>query len=49
VPTPEHSAQDVVGDHLATIGELGDDDLHLVLSFIDVLVTKNRLRALLAG
>jgi len=28
------------------IAELGDDDLHLVLSFIDALVTKNRLRAL---
>jgi len=29
-----------------TIAELGDDDLHLVVSFIDALVTKTRLKAL---
>ena len=26
------------------LGELADDDLHLVTSFIDALVTKNRRR-----
>jgi transcriptional regulator with XRE-family HTH domain len=46
---PLHSAEDVLGDRLNTIAELGDDDLHLVLSFIDALVTKNRLRALAGG
>lgn len=42
---PLHSAEDV----LATVAELGDDDLHFVLSFIDALVTKNRLSALAGG
>lgn len=46
---PLHSAEDALGDRLATIAELGDDDLHLALSFIDALVTKNRLRALAGG
>lgn len=43
--TPE----DVLGDHLATVAELGDDDLHLVVSFIDALVTKTRLKTLAGG
>lgn len=43
---PLHSADDVLGDRLNSLGELGDDDLHLVTSFIDALVTKNRIRAL---
>lgn len=43
--TPE----DVLGDHLATIAELSDDDLHLVASFIDALVTKTRLKTLAGG
>lgn len=46
---PLHSAEDVLGDRLASLGELGEEDLHLVLSFIDALVTKNRLRALAGG
>ena len=46
---PLHSAEDALGDRLTTIAELGDDDLHLVLSFIDALVTKNRLRTLAGG
>ena len=46
---PLHNAEDALGDRLATITELGDDDLHLVLSFIDALVTKNRLRTLAGG
>jgi hypothetical protein len=32
--------EDALGDHLATVAELGDDDLHLVASFIDALVIK---------
>jgi hypothetical protein len=46
---PLHSAEDALGDRLTIIAELADDDLHLVLSFIDALVTKNRLRALAGG
>lgn len=42
-------AEDALGDHLATIAELGDDDVHLVVSFIDALVTKTRLKALAGG
>jgi hypothetical protein len=37
---PFRSAEDVLGDRLATIAELGDHDRELVLSFIDALVTK---------
>ena len=43
---PLHNAEDALGDRLNTLGELGADDLHLVTSFIDALVTKNRLRTL---
>lgn len=43
--TPE----DALGDHLATVAELGADDLHLVVSFIEALVTKTRLAPTLAG
>ena len=46
---PLHSAEDALGDRLATISELHDDDLTLVLSFIDALVTKNRLKTLAGG
>jgi transcriptional regulator with XRE-family HTH domain len=46
---PLHSAEDVLGDRITTLGELGTDDLHLVTSFIDALVTKNRLRTLAGG
>jgi transcriptional regulator with XRE-family HTH domain len=46
---PLHSAEDVLGDRLAAITELGDEDLKLVLGFIDALVTKNRLKALAGG
>lgn len=34
---------------LATAAELEGDDLELVLSFIDALLAKNRLRALAGG
>lgn len=46
---PLHAAEDVLGDRLAALGELADEDLTLVLSFIDALVTKNRLKALAGG
>jgi hypothetical protein len=46
---PLHSAEDVLGDRIGALGELADDDLHLVTSFIDALVTKNRLRTLAGG
>jgi transcriptional regulator with XRE-family HTH domain len=46
---PFRSAEDVLGDRLATIAELGDHDRELVLSFIDALVTKTRLKALAGG
>jgi hypothetical protein len=36
----------VFGDRIASLGELSDEDLKMVLSFIDALVTKNRLKAL---
>jgi transcriptional regulator with XRE-family HTH domain len=43
---PLHSGEDVLGDRIASLGELSDEDLKMVLSFIDALVTKNRLKAL---
>ena len=42
------SAEDVLGDRLASVAELADDDRALVLSFIDALVTKTRLKRLTA-
>lgn len=46
---PLHSAEDVLGDRLATLTELDKHDLTLVLRFIDALVTKNRLHARAGG
>ena len=46
---PFRSAEDALGDRLATLAELGDHDRELVLSFIDALVTKTRLKALAGG
>lgn len=46
---PFRSAEDVLGERLATIAELGDHDLEFVLSFIDALVTKTRLKTLAGG
>lgn len=43
--TPE----DALGEHLASLAELSDEDLELVLRFIDALVTKTRLRTLAGG
>jgi len=45
---PFRSAEDALGDRLATIAELDPNDQALVLSFIDALVTKTRLRRLTA-
>ncbi|MBO0846563.1 MAG: helix-turn-helix transcriptional regulator [Nocardioides sp.] len=44
--TPDELA---LGDRLATVSELGVDDLALVTSFIDALVTKTRLKVLASG
>jgi hypothetical protein len=37
---PFRSAEDVLGDQLATVAELSDDDRALLLSFLDALVTR---------
>lgn len=46
---PFRSPEDSLGDRLAGLAELGDHDRELVLSFIDALVTKTRLKALAGG
>ncbi|MGD0881683.1 MAG: helix-turn-helix transcriptional regulator [Acidimicrobiales bacterium] len=46
---PLHSAEDALGDRLAVVGELADEDLNLVVSFIDALVAKTRMKALTAS
>jgi hypothetical protein len=46
---PFRSPEDSLGDRLATISELSDHDRELVLSFIDALVTKTRLKTLASG
>lgn len=46
---PFRSSDDALGPRLGTITELNNDDLALVLSFIDALVTKTRLKALAGG
>jgi hypothetical protein len=43
--TPDHG----LGERLADIGELGEEDRAHLLSVIDAFVTKNRLRALAGG
>lgn len=40
---------EALGDRLATLSELSPDDLHLVTSFVDALVTKTRLKTLAGG
>lgn len=42
-------ADNALGDRLASVAELGTDDLALLLGFLDALVTKNRLEALAGG
>ena len=46
---PFRSPEDSLGDRLADLTELGEHDRELVLSFIDALVTKTRLKALASG
>lgn len=43
---PFRSGEDLLGNRLHNIAELGNHDLELVTSFIDALVTKTRLKAL---
>jgi transcriptional regulator with XRE-family HTH domain len=43
------SPENVLGDHLALVAELGDDELAVVRSVIDGLVAKKRLRTLAGG
>ena len=43
------SPEDALGHRLADLAELGAHDQELVLSFIDALVTKTRLKALAGG
>lgn len=40
------SPEDILGDHVAHLAELNDDDLELVTRFIDALVTKTHLKTL---
>jgi transcriptional regulator with XRE-family HTH domain len=46
---PFRPPEDALGDRLAGLAELGETDRELVLSFIDALVTKTRLKALAGG
>jgi transcriptional regulator with XRE-family HTH domain len=44
--TPDEAA---LGERISAVSELGPDDLALVTSFIDALVTKTRLKVLASG
>ena len=46
---PLHSAADALGHRLAVVAELDDEDLNLVVSFVDALVAKTRMKALTAS
>jgi transcriptional regulator with XRE-family HTH domain len=46
---PLHAAQHNLGDRLAALGELSDDDLASLLHMLDALVAKNRLKTLADG
>jgi len=43
---PFKSPEDTLGEHLAQLAELTPHDQQLVISFIDALVTKTRLKTL---
>ena len=43
---PLHPAENILGDRLAVVAELNDDELVVLRSVIDGLVAKSRLRAL---
>ena len=45
---PFRSPEDALGDQLATITELSDTDRAMLLSFLDALVTRTRLKHLTA-
>lgn len=44
-----HAPENILGDRLAVVAELADDDLGVLRSVIDGLVAKTRLRALAGG
>jgi transcriptional regulator with XRE-family HTH domain len=46
---PLHAPENILGDRLNTVSELTEDELAVVLSVIDGLVAKNRLRTLAGG
>lgn len=46
---PFRRGDEALGDRLSQVSELGDEDLTLILNFIDALVTKTRLKALAGG
>jgi transcriptional regulator with XRE-family HTH domain len=46
---PLHAAENVLGERLAAVAELGDDDLGALGHVIDALVAKSRLRNLAGG
>jgi transcriptional regulator with XRE-family HTH domain len=46
---PLHAAVHNLGDRLAALGELSDDDLASLLHMLDAVVAKNRLRTLADG
>lgn len=46
---PLHTAEHNLGDRLANLNELSDDDLASLLHMLDALVAKNRLKTLAAG
>lgn len=46
---PFRSAEDALGDQLATVAKLSGDDRAMLLSFLDALVTRTRLKRLTAS
>ncbi len=46
---PLHAAEHNLGDRLAHVGELADDDLAALVNVVDGLVAKTRLKALAGG
>jgi transcriptional regulator with XRE-family HTH domain len=45
---PLRGPENILGDRLAAIAELSDDDRHSLLNVIDGLVTKSRIKAIAA-
>ena len=43
------SPENALGDHLALVAELGDEEVSVVRNVIDGLVARNRLRTLASG